>query len=151
MRKEPLILYRRHFMFAAKSTGMVPSAMSSQSLLLEFTQQQSMVAGCWFNLCCSMRTKHWHLRLHFGKMYLSSVIIEPFHSITILCGRESQSVSRIRCVRIFPRKVLPGSSGDEHVGFFCRIDRLLYGLQKNRSPRPTALSGDLYGSSVSSA
>jgi hypothetical protein len=49
-----------------------------------------------------------------------------------LCGEKSRS--RIRWVKIFPRKVLPGSSGDEHVGFFRRIDRLQYGLQKIRGP-----------------
>jgi len=43
------------------------------------------------------------------------------------------------------------SSGDEHVGFSGRTDRLQYGLQKIRDPRPTILSGNFYGSSVSSA
>ncbi len=47
------------------------------------------------------------------------------NGITILCGRESQSVSRNRWVEmILYRKVLPGSSGDKHVGSFRRSDRL---------------------------
>ena len=54
-------------------------------------------------------------------------------------------------MKILPRKVLPDSSGDEHVGFFRRIDRLQYGLQKICGPRPTSLSRNFYGSSVSSA
>jgi len=54
-------------------------------------------------------------------------------------------------MKIFPRKVLPGSSGDELVGFFRCIDRLQYGLQKISGPRPTTLSKNFYGCSVSSA
>ena len=40
-------------------------------------------------------------------------------------------------MKIYSRKVLPDSSGDEHVGFFRRIDRLQYCVQKIRGPRPT--------------
>jgi hypothetical protein len=54
-------------------------------------------------------------------------------------------------VKIYSRKVLPDSSGDEHVGFFRRIGRLQYCVQKIRGPRLTTLSGNFYGSSVSGA
>ena len=66
--------------------------------------------------------------------------------------RESISVEDLVGEDIYTvrKKVLPDSSGDEHVGFFRRFDRLQYGLQKIRG-RPSTLSGNFYGSSVSSA
>ena len=108
-----------------------------------------MVGGREFNLCCSIRTQALTSK---SESWEDGAVVRPrrtFHSIFILCGEKSRS--RIQCVKIFPRKVLPGSSGDEHVGFFRRIDRLQYGLQKIRGLRPTTLSGNFYGSSVNSA
>ena len=45
-------------------------------------------------------------------------------------------------MKIFPIKVLPDSSGDEHVGFFRCFDRLQHDLQKIRNSRPTILVGN---------
>ena len=64
-------------MFAAKFTRMVSSSMSSQSLLLEFPQQHQKWLAVGSIYDAVYERKHWHLRVHFGKMELSSVIIEP--------------------------------------------------------------------------
>ena len=109
----------------------------------------SMVGDRGFNLCCSLRTQA--LASKSASWEHGAVVRHnrTYYSIFILCGEKSRS--RIRWMKIFPRKVLPGSSGDELVGFFRCIDRLQYGLQKIRGPRPTTLSKNFYGCSVSSA
>ena len=63
-------------MFAAKFTGMIPSSMSLQSLLLEFTQQHRWWVTVGSIYVAVYERKHWQIRVHFGKMYLSSVTIE---------------------------------------------------------------------------
>ena len=77
MRKERIEFPRRHFKFAAKFTGMVPSSMSLQSLLLEFTQQHQWWVAVGSIYVAVYERMHWYLRVYLGRMELSSVIIEP--------------------------------------------------------------------------
>ena len=101
---EPLILYRvsTASLYVRRNVHRNELEFYEFAIVVaRFHSAASMVTGCGFNRCCSIRTHD--------------------------------------------------SSGDEHVGFFRCIDRLQYGLQKHRSPRPTTLSGNFYGSSVSSA
>ena len=123
--------------------------MSLRSFLLEFTQQHRWWATVGSIYVAVYERKNWHLRVHLGNMELLSVIIEP--TILYLSCAERRAGRGFGGWRYFPRKVLPNSSDDEHVGFSRRFDRLQYGLQKIRGPIPTTLSGNLYGSSVSSA